>query len=83
MNVIQEGLYMSQGDMMALLADAEVNPLFPPDFGMSDISGQHQRQMPEPQQPPSAVDQQDVLNSPGTAGYIGPGYMKMNSLEIS
>jgi len=42
MNMVQEQLYMLQGNMVAFLADAEVNLLSSPEFVMSHVSGQQQ-----------------------------------------
>jgi len=38
MNMLQEQLYMLQGNMVAFLADAEVNSLSSPEFVMSHVS---------------------------------------------
>ena len=40
--MVQEQLYMLQGNMVAFLADAEVNLLSSPEFVMSHVSGQQQ-----------------------------------------
>ena len=46
--MVQEQPYMLQGNMVAFLTDAEVNPLSSPDFVMSHVSGQ--QQTPDPLQ---------------------------------
>jgi len=46
MNMVQEQPYMLQGNMVAFLADAEVNPLSSPDFVISHVSGQQQTPNP-------------------------------------
>ena len=48
MNMVQEQPYMLQGNIMAFLADAEVNPLSSPDFVMPRVSGQ--QETPDPLQ---------------------------------
>jgi len=46
--MVQEQPYMLQGNIMAFLADAEVNPLSSPDFVMPRVSGQ--QETPDPLQ---------------------------------
>lgn len=94
MDMIQEDpqqLYMSHGDMMALFAgDAgvDVNQLFSPDFNMAGAPSQQQAPGSQQAQPPpsSAGDRQNGGGNvipPGTPGYSGPGYMKMNGMTTS